>query len=357
MGKVGTEATLQEILGVLVEENIYLKNIAQQQKFDLGDIVSMKNISDAGMARQFFKVGDQVIVEYEATNGTKYDMPWDVVHIGDALLADGTIKKDAIYLQSHYATLEGVQFDHEENEKATEETAQEGMYYYIPNPSGDGSFQMLTINTGDTIDYTTNPTVYHSAIKDTTGNIVRYGYNRETHAALPQWLNSDAAAGAWWTAKHAGDVAPNQLSSIRGFLAGLPKDFVNCMSELTIKQFLNTVSEPDKTIGSETYTAKVFMPRLEQMYINPQAAGEGEAWDYYKQLAQGAGLSGKFQQWQTYPILISYALENHTSAQHVRLASAYRGDSCNAWYVYSSGYVSYYYYASTAYRCRPACVI
>lgn len=29
MGKVGTEATLQEILGVLVEENIYLKNIAQ----------------------------------------------------------------------------------------------------------------------------------------------------------------------------------------------------------------------------------------------------------------------------------------------------------------------------------------
>lgn len=356
MGKVGTEATLLNILGAINEGNVFLKNIAQQQVFDVENITTMKNISDAGLARQYFKIGDQVIVEYEATNGTKYDMPWDVVHIGDALLADGTIKKDAIYLQSHYATLEGVQFDHEENEKATEATAQEGMYYYIPNPSGDGSFQMLAINTGDTIDYAANPTVYHSAIKDTTGNIVRYGYNRETHAALPQWLNSDAAAGAWWTAKHAGDVAPSQLSSIRGFLAGLPKDFVNCMSELTIKQFLNTVSEPDKTIGSETYTAKVFLPRLEQIYANYQVAGEGEAWDYYKQLAQGAGLSGKFQQWQTYPILISYALENHTSAQYVRLASALRGNSCFTWYVASSGYVN----ADAAYgafRCRPACVI
>lgn len=131
---------------------------------------------------------------------------------------------------------------------------------------------------------------------------------------------------------------------------------VGAVVDAAIKVILDTVSEPDKTIGSETYTAKVFMPRLEQMYINPQAAGEGEAWDYYKQLAQGAGLSGKFQQWQTYPILISYALENHTSAQFVRLASAYRGNSYYTWYVNSSGYV-YGNGAATAYRCRPACVI
>ncbi|MDO5346569.1 MAG: DUF6273 domain-containing protein [Lachnospiraceae bacterium] len=356
MGKVGTEATLLNILGAISEGNLYLKNIAQEQKFDLQNVVTMKNISDAGLARQYFKIGDQVIVTYESAAGTTYDMPWDVVHIGDALLADGTTKKDAIYLQSHYATLEAIQFDHEENEKATEETAQEGMYYYIPNPNGDGSFQLLTINTGDTIDYTANPNVYHSAIKDTTGNIVRYGYNRETHAALPQWLNSNADKGAWWTAKHTGDVAPNQLASVRGFLAGLPKDFVDCMSELTIKQFLNTVSEPDKTIGSETYTAKVFLPRLEQMYVNPQVVGEGEAWDYYKQLAQGAGLTDKFAQRGTYPILISYALENHTSAQVVRLASAYRGGSGGTWYVNSSGVVGSGG-ANGAYRCRPACVI
>lgn len=353
MGKVGTEATLQEILGLLTEENIYLKNIAQQQKFELTDVQSMKNISDAGLAKDFFKIGDQIVVEYEDSAGNKYDMPWDVVHIGDAVKADGTVKKNAIYLQSHYATVEGIQYDHQENEKATEETAQEGMFYYIPDGE---NYKLLDIATGATIDYATNPNVYHSAIKDTTGNIVRYGYNRETHAALPQWLNSKADKGAWWEAKHAGDVAPDQLASTRGFMAGLPEDFVKCMENLTITQYLNTISEPDKTIGKETYTAKIFMPRLEQMYVTPQVAGEGEAWDYYKQLAQDAGLSGKFAQWGTYPILISYGLNAKSTAQHVRLASAYRGVSCYAWYVSSSGHV-YNSVANYALRCRPACVI
>ncbi len=356
MGKVGTEATLQEILGVLTEGNIYLKNISQQQKFELGNITTMKNISDMGLARKFFKIGDQIIVQYTDTNGKTYDMPWDVVHIGDAKLANGNIKKDAIYLQSHYATVEGVQWDKEEKEVATEETAQEGLFYYVPNGEG---FKLLDIAVGATIpyaDYENN--VYHNAIKDTTGNICRYGYNRETHAAMPQWLNSTADKGAWWTAKHVGDVAPTQLASVRGFLAGLPTDFVSCMEELTITQALNTVSEPDKTIGKESYTAKVFLPRLEQIYAKTQISGvEGEAWDYYKQLAQGAGLTGAFQWYPTtYDILKSYALENHFSAQYVRLASAYRGNSYVTWSVYSSGYV-YGNSASNAVRCRPACVI
>lgn len=355
MGKVGTEATLQEILGLLTEENIYLKNIAQQQKFELTDVQSMKNISDAGLAKDFFKIGDQIVVEYEDSNGNKYDMPWDVVHIGDAVKADGTVKKNAIYLQSHYATVESIQFDHQENEKATEETAQEGMFYYVPN--GD-AFKLLDVATGAAIDYTTNPDVYHSAIKDTTGNIVRYGYNREAHAALPQWLNSKAAKGAWWVAKHAGDVAPNELNSYRGFMAGLPAEFVNCMENLTITQALNTVSEPDKTLGKESYTAKIFLPHIEQIYAKTQIDGvEGEAWDYYKQLAQASGLSGKFE-WHpaTYPLLISYALNAKSTAQSVRLASASRGYSYYAWFVYSSGNVNHNN-ASNASRCRPACVI
>lgn len=355
MGKVGTEATLQEILGVLTEGNIYLKNISQQQKFDLENITTLKNISDMGLVRKFFNIGDQVIVTYTDSNGKTYDMPWDIVHIGDAKLADGSIKKDAVYLQSHYATVEAIQWDNDEKEVATEETAQEGLYYYVPNGE---AFKLLDIAVGATIPYADHAAVYHNAIKDTTGNIIRYGYNRETHAALPQWLNSAADKGAWWTAKHVGDLAPDQLNNVRGFLAGLPKDFVDCMEEVEITQALNTVSEPDKTIGKESYTAKVFLPRLEQMYVKNQIAGvEGEAWDYYKLLAQGAGLSGVFQ-WHptTYDILKSYALENHSSAQGVRLASAYRGNSYSTWYVYSSGNVNNGY-AINAVRCRPACVI
>lgn len=319
-------------------------------------IKEMKRISDAGLAREFYSVGDQITVTYEDSNGNIYDMPWDIVHIGDAKLADGTIKKDAIYLQSHYTTVEGVQWDKEEKEIATEETAQEGLFYYVPN---GGGFKLLDIAVGATIPYADYENkVYHNAIKDTTGNICRYGYNRETHAAMPQWLNSTAAKGAWWTAKHVGDVAPDQHGSVRGFMAGLPADFVNCMEGLTITQALNTVSEPDKTLGKESYTAKIFLPRMEQMYVKNQIAGvEGEAWDYYKQLAQSAGLTGVFQ-WEptAYDVLKSYALENHSSALSVRLASAYRGYSYKTWSVNSSGNVSGGN-AYNAYRCRPACVI
>ncbi len=355
MGKVGTEATLQNILSVLTESNGYLKDIAKL-KFDLNDIHTMKTISNLGMAKQFFNIGDQIVVQYTGTNGKTYDMPWDIVHIGDAKLADGNIKKDAIYLQSHYATVEVVQWDKEEKEVATEETAQEGLFYYVPNGEG---FKLLDIAVGATIPYADYENkVYHNAIKDPTGNICRYGYNRETHAAMPQWLNSTADKGAWWTAKHVGDVTPTQLASVRGFLAGLPADFVSCMEELTITQALNTVSEPDKTIGKESYTAKIFLPRLEQIYAKTQISGvEGEAWDYYKLLAQGAGLTGVFQlNPTTYDILKSYALENHSSAQSVRLASASRGNSDYTWFVSLSGGVGG---GNTRYalRCRPACVI
>lgn len=358
MGKVGTEETLLKLLNAVTDGNSYLKYLAEDRMFDVKDLRTMKLISDAGLAKDYFSIGDQIVVDYETTDGTKYDMPWDIVHIGDAALADGSVKKNAIYLQSHYATVESVQYDHQENEKATEATAQEGMYYYIPNPSSDGSFQLLNIAAGGTIDYDANPIVYHSAIKDTTGNIVRYGYNRETHAAMPQWLNSTAEKGKWWTAKHKGDVAPDQLNSVRGFMAGLPEDFVGYMETLKITRALNTISEPDKNIASDSYDAKIFLPSIEQMYIRPQAAAglEGEAWDYYKQLAVGAGLSGPFQQWQTYPILISYALNSQSAARYVRLSSAYRGGSCGTWCVYASGNV-YSDYAYNAIRCRPACVI
>ena len=130
------------------------------------------------------------------------------------------------------------------------------------------------------------------------------------------------------------------------------------MSEVKITQALNTVSEPDKTLTKESYGAKVFLPHLEQMYINPQAAGvEGEAWDYYKQLAAGAGLTGKFAWYPTtYDCLKSYALNAKSSAQSVRLASADRGSSYGAWGVSSSGYVGSGN-AGYAFRCRPACVI
>ena len=94
------------------------------------------------------------------------------------------------------------------------------------------------------------------------------------------------------------------------------------------------------------------------MYINPQLAGvEGVDWDYYKDLAEEAGLTGKFQQGGTYPILITYQAGSTTNPVGVWLRSCYRGYAAYAWRVYSNGNVSNGGYAYSAYRGCPACKI
>ena len=108
---------------------------------------------------------------------------------------------------------------------------------------------------------------------------------------------------------------------------------------------------------TETTLDKFFLPSLQEMYITPQLAGvEGVDWDYYKDLAEEAGLTGKFQQGGTYPILITYQAGNTTNPVSVWLRSCNRGYASNAWYVYYDGNVGTSY-ASNTYRGCPACKI
>lgn len=110
----------------------------------------------------------------------------------------------------------------------------------------------------------------------------------------------------------------------------------------------------DKSDGDTEVTYDKFFPlSLEEMYIEPQLAGEGEACPYWK---HASGLAAKMKQYQTYPQIRTFAIENHVSPQYVRLRSAYRGNAYSTWYVYASGYVISSY-AVIAYRCAPACVI
>ena len=131
------------------------------------------------------------------------------------------------------------------------------------------------------------------------------------------------------------DIAPDQLSTIAGFLSGCSESFIQVIKPVGVKTYLNTTQ--DSEIGeSETVYDKVFLPSLEEMYITPQKAGEGDVHEYWK---RASGRTEPFEQYGTYPELIHYAVENHTSAQYVRLRSASRGNSLSAWHVYSSGSV------------------
>ena len=106
-------------------------------------------------------------------------------------------------------------------------------------------------------------------------------------------------------------------------------------------------------IGLFIYNLKKSMPTLEQIFVNPQKSGEGEYHEYWK---RKSGATSPLAQYGTYPQMITYAVENHTSAQNVRLRSAYRGSAYNTWLVSSSGGVAHTT-ASNAYRFAPLVVI
>lgn len=279
----------------------------------------------SGQAKKYFKVGDQIAVKYTATNGTEYDMPFDVVDFKDVTLENGNVVPGMI-IQSHYATLEAVQFDAAEVDRPEEE--------------------------------------------DYLGQIKQYGYNRWSQSGYRQWLNSANEKGDWWTAQNDYDVAPSQHSSVNGFMHGLPADFVAMLKPVKVETCLN-YRYPSGSSGTYVYdtTYDTFFPASrEEEYIvaNEPNHREGTAWQYWKdRLAEEAEEKGESLPQATYASAdvthaltshIRYALENHSSAQVCRLRSANRANANTVWYVYSTGYV-YYYAANYSVRCAPACVI
>ena len=98
-----------------------------------------------------------------------------------------------------------------------------------------------------------------------------------------------------------------------------------------------TANEP---VLDTTYDL-VFLPSLEEHFLALSESGmkgkEGEAWEYWARIAQSPT---PLALWQTWPQLITYAINGKTSPQNVWARSAYRHYGDNTFIVYSSGYVS-----------------
>lgn len=107
-----------------------------------------------------------------------------------------------------------------------------------------------------------------------------YGNNRHIYSNLLQWLNSNAAAGAWYSAKHSADQAPtknthvtyNPYTSWAGFLAMLDPKFVAELMETTL-----TVVKSSTDGGSyETFKAKMFLASTTEVgHANENNIAEG----------------------------------------------------------------------------------
>lgn len=109
----------------------------------------------------------------------------------------------------------------------------------------------------------------------------QYGNNRHIYSNILQWLNSNAAAGAWYSAKHSADNAPttkltdvtnNPYASWAGFLAMLDPKFVAELMTTTL-----TVVQSSYDGGSyETFTAKIFYASTTEVGLaNENSIAEG----------------------------------------------------------------------------------
>ena len=362
-----------------------------------------------------FSIGDQIMIKWN--NGTDdYIIPFDIVHFDDVELQDGETVP-GMFIQAHYA-FEGVQFDQNEalyvvpaggipagtyhftmgNSWGTHVVSGKSYQFTLANAYAEGDILQIGTATSDVSGLpdtapanwrirgykaadgvpactVATPTEIVTLSEGTGGtdlgtlssstkygtsglnNMQRcsYGYNRWSQSAIRQWMNSAAAVGAWFTPQNPYDRKPDQLSTLRGMMAGFDQGFLDILKPVKVTTALNTVSD-DQIGASENTFDTFFLASLEQEFIQPQAAGvEGHYWEYWKRRlgratpqAQGSG--------GALAAHIRYAYNARTSAQYCRLRSAIRGDAHHTWYVSASGF-AYYGTATSAYRAVPACVI
>lgn len=263
----------------------------------------------AGRAEEKFKIGDQIVTTYTATNGTQYEMPFDVVAFREIELENGN-KVPGMIIQSHYATVESMQFDAKEP-------------------------------------YSTND------------DVKKYGWNRWSYSGIRQWLNSDKEKGQWWIRAHANDIAPAEAGTYNGFMKGLPIDFLNMLKPTKHETALNYVY-PSGSIDTYVYDTTYdvfFIPSLKEehcRHINlwDGSGREGTGWEYWIQrkgsTPQDYGVA--------YTNAIRYSLSDKSTAKIVWLRSAYRPNSYMGYVFHTAGNLNNgYSYGS--YASAPACVI
>jgi hypothetical protein len=109
------------------------------------------------------------------------------------------------------------------------------------------------------------------------------GSNRYRDSNIRQWLNSDASAGAWYTAQHPYDMppsglnvdqsSPNVYEQKAGFLNGFSSGFKNALLPTSLIVALNTVTDGG---GSETVTDKMFLASNTEVNLaNENGIAEG----------------------------------------------------------------------------------
>ena len=360
------------------------------------DYNGIKAVVAAGNAPAVFPVGTQLVNTYTGKDGKVYDCPWDVVKTDDIAEGETGTTAPAMVLQMHYASLKDIQFSAYQAFFVVPEAGlvagtynvkmgldwgtnvKNGTVYQFTLTKNAPAGARLTgfYNAPDTAPTSWKVYVYKDQNKSElletcnvsagsagtnlgtflakpNGNLnglhpVGYGDSRWHKSAYRQYLNSDAAAGGWWTPQDEWDMKPDQADTVPGFLAGFSDDFKAALTRVKVVTYGNTVTDDGSAVV--TYD-KIFLPSLQEIYCSPQVSGEGTYWPYWK---ERTGAKTPQALWQTYPLRITRDLAQRTVVRDVRLRSAGRGSGGTAFHVDSSGYVGLWG-AFGASRCAPAC--
>lgn len=360
------------------------------------DYNAIKSVVAAGNAPAVFPVGTQLVNTYTGKDGKAYDCPWDVVKADDIAEGETGTTAPAMVLQMHYADLENVQFSAYQAFYVVQESGLDAGTYNVKmgldwgTNVKNGTVYQFTLtknapagarltgfyNAPDTAPTNWKVYVYKDQQKSElletcnvsagsagmnlgtflakpNGNLnglhpVGYGDNRWWKSAYRQYLNSDAPAKEWWTPQDDWDMKPDQADTVPGFLAGFSDDFKAALTRTKVVTYGNNVTDDGSAVV--TYD-KVFLPSLEELYLQPNVSGEGTYWPYWK---ERTGAKSPQAPMKTYPLRITRDLAQRTVSRNVRLRSVIRNYGGHVFYVDSRGFVNGWR-TTDANRCGSAC--
>lgn len=331
-----------EIAAAVEKQNDILKKYfsAVQTGLDFATTwAEFKNLCRLGAIRRYYSAGDQL----KCKKGTD-TLTWDIVHIGDN--EDGS---NYVILQLHYCLKETMEFDPREAIFRAPSELPAGTYHFTTSLAGitdtswtsseksgwsknwqftttsavpkggqicfakgmDWNTDLSTIGISTYSDPTSTTAIETVTLSEgtegtdlaTLGTInhaqkICNGYNRWSLSTLRQWLNSDAAAGKWFSAQHDFQRSP-LYAAFAGFMNDLDDDFKAVISKSKIITDINKISDSG---GHDTTQDYFFLPCIKNLnggdnfYDSPTSAvqdiEDDVVWDYYLKLRQD-GKTGK----------------------------------------------------------------
>ena len=171
----------------------------------------------------------------------------------------------------------------------------------------------------------------------------RYGSNNYKESAIRQWINSQAAANAWWAPTNIFD-RPASYANLPGLLHGMDSEFLAVVKAVAIPCKTNNTYELPEWTKDTAYTVedRFWLASRDEVGFGVERVAEGSVLAAYN----GAGNTDR----------IKYDQSNGSTARYWWLRSPNPGYATDARYVNTDGSLNGYH-ASNGRGVVAACVI